>query len=48
VIAVGEVFDQRDEDGIGVVLTPEPPADQADDVRYAAIVCPGLAITVEE
>jgi ferredoxin len=46
--AVGEVFDQSDDDGIGVVVNPDPPADRADDVRYVAAVCPGLAITVEE
>jgi ferredoxin len=48
VVAAAEVFDQRDEDGIVVLLNPEPPADQADEVRHAAAVCPALAITVEE
>jgi ferredoxin len=48
VAAAMEVFDQRDEDGIAVLLNDSPPADLAADVRHAADVCPALAITVEE
>jgi ferredoxin len=48
VMAAAEVFDQRDEDGIVVLLNDHPPAAQADDVRQAAAVCPALAITIEE
>jgi len=48
VVAAAEVFDQRDEDGIVVLLNPEPPAGDADDVRHAAAVCPALAITIVE
>ncbi|GAB3416579.1 ferredoxin [Flindersiella endophytica] len=48
VMAALDVFDQRDEDGIAVLLTSEPPADQAEGVRTAATLCPALAITVEE
>jgi ferredoxin len=47
-MAAAEVFDQRDEDGIVVLLNPEPPVDVADDVRRAAEVCPAQAITIEE
>ncbi|MGW4072522.1 4Fe-4S domain-containing protein [Streptomyces asiaticus] len=43
-----EVFDQRDEDGIVVLLTPEPAEDQRSDVREAAAVCPAAAITLDE
>jgi ferredoxin len=43
-----EVFDQRDEDGIVVLLNPGPPAELDDAVSEAAQVCPSLAITVEE
>lgn len=43
-----DVFDQRDEDGIVVLLDPSPPAGLADDVRQAAAVCPALAISIEE
>ncbi|RCV47517.1 ferredoxin [Marinitenerispora sediminis] len=48
VTAAAEVFDQRDEDGIVVLLAAEPPAELAEDVREAAAVCPVLAIAVEE
>jgi ferredoxin len=48
VLTAPEVFDQRDEDGIAVLLAAEPPADQADDVRQAAAVCPALAIQIQE
>lgn len=42
------VFDQRDEDGVVVVLTENPPEDLADAVRQAARVCPSGAITIVE
>ncbi|MCI2419754.1 ferredoxin [Saccharopolyspora sp. K220] len=48
VLAAVDVFDQRDEDGVVVVLNPNPPAEVAADVRHAAATCPALAITVEE
>jgi ferredoxin len=48
VLTAPDVFDQRDEDGIVVLLNDNPPADRADDVRQAAAVCPALAIRVEE
>lgn len=48
VAAAIEVFDQRDEDGIVVLLNEFPSAELADDVRQAAAVCPALAITIEE
>lgn len=44
VLAAGEVFDQRDEDGIALLLTDEPPDEMSDDVRQAAAVCPARAI----
>lgn len=47
VVAAADVFDQRDEDGVVVLLNPEPSAREADDVRQAAAVCPALAITIE-
>ncbi len=43
-----EVFDQRDEDGIVVLLDANPPEDQHDKVRQAAAACPALAIEIEE
>ncbi|MFJ2646429.1 ferredoxin [Streptomyces sp. NPDC087420] len=48
VLAAPEVFDQRDEDGIAVLLDPNPPADQHADTREAARVCPALAIELAE
>jgi ferredoxin len=43
-----EIFDQRDEDGVVVLLNPNPSAEQADDARAAAAGCPALAIHIEE
>ena len=48
VLSAADVFDQRDEDGIVVLLDPDPPADRAEDVRRAAALCPACAITVED
>jgi ferredoxin len=48
VLAAADVFDQRDEDGVVVLLNENPFAERADDVRQAAAVCPALAITIEE
>jgi ferredoxin len=46
VLAAPQVFDQRDEDGIVVLLDAEPAADRAAAVHEAVAVCPALAITV--
>lgn len=48
VAAAPDIFDQRDEDGIVVLLNATPSAGQEQDVREAAAVCPALAIVVEE
>ena len=48
VVAAEEVFDQRDEDGIVVLLNENPPDELADDVRQAATLCPAMAITIDE
>ncbi|WP_030236125.1 ferredoxin [Streptomyces sp. NRRL S-350] len=48
VLAAPEVFDQRDEDGIVVLLDAEPPAGSHQAVRDAAAVCPAAAILLEE
>ena len=48
VLLAPDVFDQREEDGI-VVLLDETPDDALHPVvREAASVCPAAAITVEE
>ncbi|WP_104821421.1 ferredoxin [Kitasatospora sp. MMS16-BH015] len=46
VLTAPTVFDQSDEDGLVEVLQPTPPAYLAPDVRLAATLCPGRAITV--
>ena len=46
VLLAPEVFDQRDEDAVVVLLAAEPPGDQHSAVTEAAAVCPTGAITV--
>jgi ferredoxin len=46
VLNVPEVFDQRDEDGIVVVLDDTPPEELAAAVHEAAGMCPSGAISV--
>ncbi|MCX4725975.1 ferredoxin [Streptomyces sp. NPDC090052] len=48
VLVAPEVFDQRDEDGIVVLLDQDPPQEQYGNVREAAAVCPAAAIEVRE
>ncbi|MDT5006629.1 MAG: hypothetical protein QOJ24_3805 [Mycobacterium sp.] len=48
VLNAGEVFDQRDDDGVVVLLGDSPADDQAVNVRNAAAVCPAMAIDIEE
>ncbi|MDW6057579.1 ferredoxin [Streptomyces sp. FXJ1.4098] len=48
VLAAPDIFDQRDEDGIVVLLAPQPAADQHVAVRDAAAVCPAAAIALSE
>ncbi len=48
VMVAPAVFDQRDEDGIVILLDAEPPPEQFESVRQAIRVCPALAIAVEE
>jgi len=43
-----DIFDQRDDDGVVVVLDESPPADQVDNARKAEAACPALAIHIEE
>lgn len=48
VMLAPEVFDQREDDGVVVLLAPEPDADQHAAVREAADMCPATAITVSD
>ncbi|MFF0147367.1 ferredoxin [Amycolatopsis sulphurea] len=44
VLVAPEVFDQREEDGIVLLLEENPPEELHDRVREAAQICPALAI----
>lgn len=48
VLVAPDVFDQREEDGIVVLMRDDPPPDGAEPVREAARICPALAIEVDE
>jgi ferredoxin len=48
VVLAPEVFDQRDDDGIVILLDAQPPQQLHATVREAASVCPGAAIEVSE
>lgn len=43
-----EVFDQDDDNGIVVLLDERPGADQIDNVRDAADVCPAQVISLQD
>ena len=47
VAAAPDVFDQREEDGVVVLVNATPDAADEDGVRQAAAVCPALAIQVQ-
>jgi ferredoxin len=48
VAAVPEVFDQSEDDGVVLLIQPQPPAELQAAVRTAASICPGRAISVQE
>ncbi len=48
VVVADEVFDQREDDGVVVLLDPAPGPELHDAARSAAAVCPALAIVIEE
>lgn len=48
VLVAPELFDQRDEDGVVVLLDENPAAEQHENARTAVAVCPGAAIAVDE
>jgi ferredoxin len=43
-----DVFDQREEDGMVVLLDESPPVELHDAVREAAVVCPAAVIRLVE
>jgi len=48
VLAAPEVFDQSDDDGLGLVVITEPPAGLLPGVRDAVDRCPAQAVNLEE
>ena len=47
VLAAPEVFDQREEDGIVILLDADPQEHLMPKVREAATICPAAAIALE-
>lgn len=43
-----EIFTQRDEDGVILLLNENPQAENAQAARMAAAACPAVAISIEE
>lgn len=48
VMVAPDLFDQRDEDGVAIVLEDTPAPEQYDEAREAAAVCPAAAILLVE
>ncbi len=48
VLTAPGVFDQREEDGLVVLLQEYPPASESEAIDEAEILCPGRAITVSD
>ena len=48
VLNAADVFDQRDDDGVVMLLVAHPGAELAEGTRKAAAACPALAIDIEE
>jgi ferredoxin len=48
VMSAPEVFDQREADGVVVLLTENPSAELDGALREAAMLCPALAIQIGE
>jgi ferredoxin len=48
VVLAPDVFDQREEDGVVVLLDEQPASELHDAVRESAMVCPAAAIKLME
>jgi ferredoxin len=48
VLAAPDVFDQSDDDGLGIVLVAEPSAELLPGVRDAVDRCPAQVVSLEE
>ncbi|GHH14966.1 ferredoxin [Streptomyces lanatus] len=44
VMAAPDVFDQRDDDGVAILLEEHPGDELLDEVREAVAICPAAAI----
>jgi ferredoxin len=44
VLAAEDVFDQRDEDGIAILVDEDPPESETANIREAIELCPARAI----
>ncbi|MEU1300104.1 ferredoxin [Streptomyces shenzhenensis] len=47
VLVAPDVFDQREEDGIVVLLDDSPASDKAGELQEAVVVCPAAAIRLD-
>jgi ferredoxin len=47
-MASPEVFDQREDDGVAILLEETPGAELLDGVREAVAICPAAAIRLVE
>jgi ferredoxin len=48
VVAAPQVFDQRDQDGVVVIVNQYPPDTLKSEIERAVRLCPSLAIWVEK
>jgi ferredoxin len=48
VLAAPSVFDQREDDGVVILLNADPPDSESADVRDAAALCPAAVIEVQQ
>ncbi|SCE09085.1 ferredoxin [Streptomyces sp. DvalAA-19] len=48
VLIAPQVFDQREDDGVVVLLEENPASETHEDVRESAAVCPAAAIHLAE
>jgi ferredoxin len=48
VMAAPDVFDQREDDGVAILLEEQPGEELLDDLREAVAVCPAAAIRLVE
>ncbi|MDT5016654.1 MAG: hypothetical protein QOD39_2814 [Mycobacterium sp.] len=48
VLNAGDIFGQRDDDGVVMLLNDSPAGEQSENARKAAAACPALAIDIQE